>query len=191
MDVAGQDGVRIVKDGTGLVGKDDLCFCAALSDQFFIIGDIIHAGEFMTVLAEKLSVPFKAQHIAVGVDARFVDLVQADQFVAHLVGGIGQHEDDLLCAFCDASQADGETVAGKDGEDDAHGAAAQLGPDVLGNIVDTGIVALRPGHNGFRDSDHVSVSDGKPFVFGCLQDAGGNDLSQIVALSDDGAADAS
>ena len=190
MDVAGQHRIGVGEDGLCLIGEDDLGLRAALADEVAVILHVIHAGELMLVLAEQLAVLLERQHVGIGVDALFVDLVQADQLVAHLVGGIGEHQHHLLAALGDAAQADGKSIARQYGEDDAHRAAAQLFPDVLRDVVHGGVVALRAGDDGLGDGDDVAIAKRKTLGLRGLQHAVGDDGGQVVPLADDGAADA-
>ena len=190
MDVAGQHAVRIVKDGLRLVGKDDLRLGAHLADQVAVVLHVVHACELMLVHAEQLAVFFQRKHVGIGVHARRVDLVEGYQLVAHLVGGVAEHQHDLLRALGDAAQADGEAVAGQDGEDHADGLSAQLGFYVRRHVVHGGVVALRPRHDGFRHGDDVAVAQLKALAFRRFQHAFRHDLRDVVSLADDGAADA-
>ena len=77
--------------------------------------------------------------------------------VAHLVGGIAEHQHHLLAAACDALQQQGEAVAAENGERDANGLAAGLGPDIGADLLHGGVVALAAGHHGLGDGHHVLV----------------------------------
>ena len=69
------DFVRIVHDLAWVVGENDLCLCAFLFNQLFIVIDIIHVGEGMLGLAEQ-SFKFRLrQNILVRVNALFVQKV--------------------------------------------------------------------------------------------------------------------
>jgi len=111
--------------------------------------------------------------------------------VAHLVGGVAQHQDDLPSPLGNAPQAHGKAVAAEDGEDDAHGATAQLGLYVGGDVIGGCIVALGPGHDGLGHGHHVPVTDGEAVLRlrGSFQDGLGDNLHQIVAAADDGSPD--
>ena len=142
----------------------------------------------MLLIAEKLPVFLQREDVPIGVHALFVQSVQRDKVVAHLVRGVGELENDLLTALGDAPQTDGKAVAGEDGEHNAHGAAAQLGTDIGGDLVHGGVIALSAGHNGFGHGHNVPVPDGKAVLRGAggVQDGLGNDVDQIVPLTDDG-----
>ena len=190
MDVAGDDGVRILEDGFGPVREDNLNLGAAFPDQFGIIGDVIHPREFMHAVAEEFAVALQRQDVGIGIDSGLVHAVDVDQRVAHLVRRIGKHQDNLLHAGGDTSQADGETVAAQDGEDDAYGPAAGFGTHVRRDGGNGCVIALGTGHDGLRHADHIAVAKRKSFTFSGFEDAGGDDGCQVVALTDDRATDA-
>ena len=191
VDIAGDDRVRVVQDRLRVVCEDDLALSAALLDQVSVVFHIVHAGELMLVDAKQLPVLLQSQHVAVGVHAGRVDLVEAHQLVAHLVGGIAQHQHDLLRAFGESSQADGEAVSGKDRENDADSAAAGLRADILRDIIDRRVIALGSGDNRLRHCDDVSVPNGKALCFRGFQHAVCHDHRKVVTFTDDGAADSS
>ena len=147
VDIAVENMVRIFQDRLGLVCKNDLALRSALTDEVSVILYIIHAGELMLVDAEELSVFFQSQDIAVRIDSRLIDLVEAHKFISHFVGRIAEHQNDLLSAHCDPAQADRESVAGKDREDNADGAASKLSPDILRNIFNGAVITLCPRDN--------------------------------------------
>ena len=136
-------------------------------------------------VAEQLTVLLQGQHVGVGIDALLVKHIQIDQMVAHLVGRIAEHQDDLLGALGDAAQADGETVAAEDREDDADGLTAQLGTHVVGNVIHAAVVALRAGDDSLGHRDDVAVTGSKLTAIGRSHDAIGHDLHQIIAFTDD------
>ena len=189
VDVAVENVIRVLEDGLGLVGEDDLALRAALTDEVSVVLHIIHAGELVLVDTEELSVFCQGQNIAVRVDARFIDLVEADQLVADFVGGIAEHQNDLLGAHCDAAQADRESVSGQDREDHADGFAAKLGPDVRRYVIYGAVISLRSRNDGLGNCDHVAVAELKSFALCCLQHTVCDDRSKIIAFSDDGASD--
>ena len=191
VDVAGQHIFGVVQNGAAVVGEHDLHLRAALADQVAVVADVVHTGEGVGVGAEQLPVLFQRQHIGVGVHPGLVQLIQAHQSVAHLVGGIAQHQHELLRTHGDAPKADGEPVPGQDGENHADGFPSQLGADILGDGVHGGIVALSPGHHGLGDRNHVPIPKGEALTLGGLQDAVHHDGRQIIPLPDDGGADTS
>ena len=144
----------------------------------------------MLILAEQLAILLQGEHVAVGIDARLIDLVQGHQLVTNLVGGVGEHQDDLLTALCNTAQADCKAVTGQNGENDADRAAAQLCFDVGGNVLDAAVVALRASDDGFGQGDDVAVAQLKAFDLSSLQDAFGDESGEIIALTNDGATDA-
>ena len=145
----------------------------------------------MLVVAEELPIPGLGEHVLVGVHALLVHQVQVDEVVAHLVGGVAEHEDDLLGAGGDALEADGETVPAEDGEDHAHSVVAELAADVSGDLVHGGVIALGAGHNGLGHGHHVPVIQLETSAFGSGQNAVHHDLSDVVSFPDDGSTDAS
>ena len=190
VDVAVDDVLGVGQDGPGVVGEDHLDLGPALPDEVHVVGHIVHPGEGMHRIAEELPVLFQAQHVLIGVDSLLIQQVLVDEVVAHLVGGVGEHEDDLLRPGGDAPQAHGEAVPAQDGEDDAHGPAAQLGAHVLGDVADLGVVALGPGHDGLGHGHHVPVVELEPRLLGGGQHGLRHDLREIVPRADDGRADA-
>ena len=185
MDVAAQHVLGVWQDGSGVIGEDDLHLRAAFPDELGVIFHIVHTGEGVLLIAEQLAVALQGKHVPIGVYALFVQEVQADQVVAHLVGGIAEHQDDFLGPLGDAPQADGKAVAAENGEDDAHGLAAQLGLHIVGDIVHRGIVALGAGHDSLSHGNHVTVPDGEAVVSGRLQHGIGDDLHQVITAADD------
>ena len=126
------------------------------------------------------------QHVVALSYDGFVQQIQVHQMVAHLVGGIGEQDHHLLAGQGDALEQKREAISAQDGEGDAHGAAAGLGAHVGGDVLDGGIVALGPGHDGFGDGHHVPISRGDARLFpGGLHGLGG-DGGDVVALTDDG-----
>jgi hypothetical protein len=110
--------------------------------------------------------------------------------VTNLVGGIAEHQNDLFAAFGNAAQANGKSVAAENRENNTHSFTAQLSADVLGDGIHGGIVALGTGDYGLCNCNHISVAQSKTFAVGSLQDTVHHNGSQVIALADDGAADA-
>ena len=179
----------VVSDG--FIGEDDLALGTTLTNQVTVVLHIVHQGEGMQVLAEELTVTLQSQNIGVGIDLGFVQLVQGNQLIAHLVGGVAQHQNDLLAAAGNTAQADSKTVTGQDGENNTHGFTAQLGADILGNGIHGCVVTLSTGHDGLGQCHNVTVADLIAFACCSFQHAAYGDLNQIVTLTDDGAANAS
>ena len=144
----------------------------------------------MNVHAEEFAIALQCKDVGVGIDAVLVQTVDAYEFVAHLVGGVGEHKDDFLASHRYAAEADGEAVAAEDGEDDADGASAGLGAYVLCNRADGCIIALRARDDGLGHADDVAVTDFEAFFLCGFQHTVGNYFCQIVALPDNGATDA-
>ena len=186
VDVAAQHVLGVGQNGPGIVGKDDLHLGPAALDQLLVVGHIVHPGEGVLFIAEEPAVLLQGEHVLIGVHPLLVYRIQADQVVAHLVGGVAE----LLRPFGDAPQADGKAVTAEDGEDHPHCAAPQLGLHVGGDIVHRGVVALGPGHNGLGHGHNVPVPEGKAVLLRGLQQGTGDDLHQIVSAADNGGADA-
>ena len=184
------DVLGVVQDAAGVIGEDHFHLGAGLPDQLGIVIHVVDAGEAVDPVAEELPVALQGQQIPVGVHALGVQTVPVHQVVAHLVRGIGEHEDHFLRALGNAPQADGKAVAAENGEDDADGLAAQLLLHVCGDIVHRGVVALGTGHDGLGHGDDVPVMEGEALLLGGGQDGCGHDLLEIVSLADDGGADA-
>ena len=144
----------------------------------------------MDDLAEGIPELLKGQHIVPRVDAGLVQLIHGYQMVAHLVGGIAEHQHDLLHAGGDTPQQQGEAVAAEDGEDDAHGLTAGLGGHVGGDLLHRSVVALATGHHGLGDRHDIAVAGGNAVFLQCVQNGVGGDLHHVVSLAEDGGAHA-
>lgn len=114
MNVASKHVFRILQDRAGIVGEDHFHLGARFADQIAVIGNVIDARKGMLVFTEQRPVFFQSQNVAVRVDARIVELIPGHEFVAHFVAGITEHENDLLCALCDAFQTNRKTGCGKE-----------------------------------------------------------------------------
>ena len=144
----------------------------------------------MDHLAEGGPELLQIQHVVPRVDARLVQLIQRHQMVAHLVRGIAEHQHHLLHTGGNAAEQQGEAVAAEDGEGDAHSLAAGLGLHVGGDLLHRGIVALAAGHHGLGDSRHILVMGLDAVLLQCRQDRGDHALHHIVALTENGGANA-
>ena len=113
--------------------------------------------------------------------------------VAHLVGGIGQHDDELVHARRYAAQQHGEPVSRKNGEDEPHRAAASLGADILRDLLHGGVIALRAGDHRFGNGEHIAVLNVKSGrgVSRRGEQTLHRDGGEIVSLPDDRCLDAS
>ena len=131
VDIAAEDVVRQRRGGLGAVGEDYLALRALLTDDVLVVLDVVHAGEGMADGAEDAAILGQREHVGIGVDAAVVHRILVKEVVADLVGGVGEHENDLLGAAGDAAQADGKAVAGENGEHDGDGLAAQLGAQLF------------------------------------------------------------
>ena len=85
MNVAGENAIGVVENGFCLICENYLSLCSAFSDYIAVVFNIVNTGKFVDVAAEKLTVFFKAEDIAVGVNALIVKLVIGEQGVADLV----------------------------------------------------------------------------------------------------------
>ena len=124
VDIAAEDIPGEVHDRLRTVGKDDLALRALFLYEVLVILNVVHAGEGVAHIAEVAAVLGQAEHVAVGVHTALVQRVEVKEVVANLVAGIAEHEHHFPAAAGDAAQADGEAVAGEDGEHHAHGLPA-------------------------------------------------------------------
>ena len=190
MDVAADDGVGVVQHRLDAVGEHDLRLSAGGLDDGLVVVHVVHAGEGVDDGAEGGAELLQGQHIVPGVDAGLVQLVHGHQVVTHLVRGITEHQHHLFDTSGDALQQQGEAVAAKDGERDAHGLAAGLGADISGDLLYRGVVALAAGHHGLSNGHDVAVTGGDAVVLQCVQHGIGSDLYHVVALAENGSANA-
>ena len=184
MNVAVKHILGVGQNCSGVVCQNDLSLGAAVLNQLGVVLDIVNTGERMLNVAEQLTELGGGQHITVRVDALRVDTVQIDQMVADLVGGVAEHQNNLLAALGNAPQANGKAVAAENGEDHANGTTAELCAHISGNIICCAVVALRTCNNGFGHGDNIPVMGSQAILFDGIQDRTGNDLGQIIALTD-------
>ena len=178
----------VVQNGPGVVGKYHFHLSTALLDQAAVILHVVNTGKGVLDVAEQLPITLFVQYILVGVYALLVHQVPINQVVAHFIGGVAEHQDYLLAALGDAPQADGKAVTAEDGENHTHSLSAQLGANILSDVVNGDIVALRAGHDGFGHSHDVPVSGSQSFLHS-LTDTVHNDLGQVISLTNDGSSD--
>ena len=157
MDIAADHGVGVVQHRLHPVGEHDLRFGSGLLNDGLVVVHIVHAGKGVDHRAESVTEALQIQHVVPGVDARLVQLIHGHQMVAHLVGGIAEHQHHLLAATGDALQQQREAVAAENGEHHGHGLAAGFGADVGADLLHGGVVALAAGHHGLGDGHHVLV----------------------------------
>ena len=69
--------MKSLENGFCLIGKNDLDLAALFFDKVAVILHIIHAGKFMLIHTEKLSVFFKRKNIGIRVHTGGVQLVKA------------------------------------------------------------------------------------------------------------------
>lgn len=170
MDVGVDDDFGVFQDFLRAVGEDDF---RPLTRHFLVKSDVVHTREGVFDFAESFVHLFFREHVRVRVHAVGVERVDVHKMVAHLVGRIAEHNDELVHALGNAFEEHRKTVARQNGEDEPDRAAARLCADVLCNLVHGGIVALRTRHDGFRDGKHVPVLNGKTRdgVGGCRKQA--------------------
>ena len=102
MDVAKQHVLGVVQDGAAIVGQHHLHLGPGFLDELLVVLDVVHAREAVLGIAEELAVFLLAEHVLPRIDALLVQAIQVDEMVAHLVGGIAEHQHDLLGAHGDA-----------------------------------------------------------------------------------------
>ena len=144
----------------------------------------------MDLLAEQLAIARLGQHVGIGIDTLFIEKILADQMIAHLIGGIGEHQHNFLCAPGDAPQADGEAVAAQDREDDADGSVAEFFPHIGGNVVHRSIVPLGAGHYRLGDGDNIPLAGRKALGLLRLEHGVHHNLGEIIALTNNRGPDA-
>ena len=186
MNVAGEYILGVIQDGTGVIGKDDLALATHFPDQLGVVLHIVHTGEGVLDIAKQFPVFLFAEDILIGVNALFIHQIPVDEVVAHFVRGIAEHQNDLLAALCDATQADCKAVAAEDGEHDTNSFTTQLGAHISGNIVHTGVIALGTGHYGLGHSNDITVTGSETVFLHSFQDAASDDFYHIITLTDDG-----
>ena len=135
VDVAGDDGVGVVEYGERPVGKDHLDFSSALAYELHVIVYVIDAGKLVKVHAEQFAVALETEYVGIGIDSYSVDLVKAYEGISYFVRRIGKHENYFPASFRYASQADRETVAAEDGENDTYDTAACFLAHVFGDRI--------------------------------------------------------
>ena len=191
MNVAVDDMIGIGKNCLDLICKDDLHLSAAGADQIAVVFHVVNACKFVLVRAEQLTVTLQREDVAVRIDAGSIDLVQAYQLVTHLVGGVAEHQDDLLGAHSDSTQTNCKAVAGEDGENHTNGSSAQFCLYIGGNAFYRCIISLCSCNDRLGDGNDVSVADFESLVLCCLQNAVRYNGCEIVTLADDGASNSS
>ena len=186
VDVAAEDGVGIVQNGLHTVGEDDLRLSAGGFDEALIIVHIINAGEGVDHGTEVAAELRQRQNVTIGVYAGLVQLLHADQMIAHLVGGQAEKQNHLFGTGGDAGEQQGEAVAAEDGEGNAHGLAAGLGLDIGSDLLHGGVVALAAGYHGLGDGHDVPVTGLDALLGQGIGHGVGGDGDHVVALAEDG-----
>ena len=190
MDIAGKNAIGIVKDRFCLICEDDFDICAFFANKAAVIINVINAGELVFVFTEEFAVTFEGKNVGIGVNACFVEFIEAYEFVAHFIGRIAEHKNNFFCAPCNTAKADGKAVSGKDRENYTDGFAAEFCFNIGCNVINGCIVALSPCNNGFGNGDNVAVAKFEAFAFGGFEDACGDHCAKVIALTEDGAANA-
>ena len=138
----------------------------------------------MLLIAEELAVFLHVKNVLIGVNALLIDEIKTYKVVTNLVGGVGEHDNNLLRASCNTLKADCKAVTAEDGEDYANGSLGELCTHVSCNIVNRCVVALGTSHDSLCHSDNISVSDFKGGVCRRIKNRLGHDLNKIIAASD-------
>ena len=190
MNVAVDHVLRIVQDRPRLVGENDLYFTSRRLDEIAVICHIIHTGELVLILSEKLSVLLQREDVAIRIHARLIDLIEAYEAVSDFIGRIGEHQNDLLASHRDTAKADRKTVSTEDRENNTYCLAAELCFHIFCNILYCTIVALGSCNDRLCHRDNITVTKFKALGFCRFQYGLGNDFAKVVSLTDDRAADA-
>ena len=188
VNVTADDGVGVGEDGLDTVGENDLHLGTGLLNDTLVIVHIVNAGEGMDHGAEVAAELLQGQHIPEGIYAGLVQLIHADQMVAHLIGGQAEEQNDLLRAGGNAGEQKGETVAAENGEGDAHGLAAGLGPDIRSDLPDGSVVTLTAGHHGLGDGYYILVTGDNALLGQGVCNGVGGYGNDIVTLTENGGA---
>ena len=182
VDIAVDHVLRVLQNVTGVVGEHDL----DILPQALVVFDIIHSGKRMHgVKAEHIAEAFLVEAVRIRIDFLPVHFVHADQMVPHLVRRIGKLHIELLAGHTERPQHDRETVPGKNREHDPHILAAEFFPDVVGDLLNSRVVSLRPGDHSLRDAENVPVLQFKSFFPGSFDQAVPDQGNEIVAFLED------
>ena len=167
----------------GIVCKDDLAVANSLVEF-----NVVHAREGVAHLAELGAELRSGEGVRPGIDTCGLHLLQGQEGVAHLIGGIGQHDNHLFAAHSDAAQGDGETVTAGDGEGQTHRAAAGTALHIGGDLLNSGVVALTACHHRLGHCHHVLVAGRNAVVLQCVQYSFSGHGNNIVTCAEDGSA---
>ena len=188
MNITGDDGIGVVQNGLHAVGKNHFYLGAGFPDKAGIVLHIVHASKRMDHRAELGTEALQGKNIGPGINALFIQAVHADEMVAHFIGRIAEHKDDLLAARGNAGKQHGETVAAENGEGNANGLAAGAGLYIGCDLFHCGIVALGTGHYRFSNGDNIFIVRLHTVFFQGLQDGIHSALYYIIAFPEDGGA---
>ena len=186
VDITAEHVLCVGEDRLCIVCKNDLCLSTAFADEALVVCNVVNTGKGVLLVAKQFAILCKSEHVAIGIYALFVNGIKAYKMVSNLVRGVGEHQNDLFCTLCNAAQADGKTVAAEDGENNTNGLAAEFIFDVSSDIVNGCIVALSASNNCLGHSNDVSVAEGNTFNARSLQNGSGNDIHNVVAVSNNG-----
>ena len=182
MDVGADHLVCVVKDLARVVGKDDLSFGSFFLYELFIIIYIVYVSESVPGFSEQAFKFLLSQHILIRVYALFIEKINVQQVVAHFVAGIAEHEDDLLCTFGHASEADGKSVPAENRENNSDGFSAQFSFHIGSQLVGSRIVGLGSCQDGFGHCENIFGADLKITVIYTGHQSVYGDLFQVIAL---------
>ena len=186
MDVAGEDILCIRQNCSCVVCEYDLDLGTAVADKVGVVFYVVYAREPVDIVAEELAVALECEDVPVGVDSFGVKSVPRYEVVADLVGGVAEHEDYFLCAFCNAAKTDCKAVAAENREDYAYCAALEFCFYVRGYVVDGCVVVLRACHDGLGYRDDVAVLERYVLNFRRFKHGLRYNLGEVVAASDNG-----
>ena len=88
MDVAGEHVLGVVKDSSGVVCKNNLALSALFLDERLVVFNVVDTCKAVLLVAEKLAVFLKVEHVLVRINTLFIKLIKADEMVSNLVGGV-------------------------------------------------------------------------------------------------------
>ena len=69
VNVAMEDVLGIIENGTGVICEDDLDFCTGFTNEVAVICNVIHSGKGMPDIAEVFAVFLFGKYVAIGIDA--------------------------------------------------------------------------------------------------------------------------
>ncbi len=177
------------QDGGGVVAQQNLALGPLPFDDGGVEIDVIHPGKGMEDGAELFPELLPRKGIPVGVHPGLIQGLLAHQVVAHLVGGVGEEEDNFFRPPGKAPQQDGKAVAAEDGEHHPDGLPPQLPADVGGDLVHRGVVPLGAGHHRLGDRHHILFPNGDVLPLEGRHHGIRHNGGQVVPLPDNGGPD--